>query len=161
MVVGGLGPGHEAVDERDGLGKTGEGELLPDLIAFERPALQRFQALFRIGQGELRHHLLRFSGPHLVEPQPCRFHGFEAGLLHFDRRRPLGRVREGAAGDRSMIVAFCLLQRGERVGVLALPLEPGGQPRRRFSFGGSGAFDAEARPVLAFGPRNPRRRQRR
>ena len=56
-------------------------------------------------------HLLRFSGPHLVEPQPRRFDGFEAGLLHLDRRRPLGRVREGAAGDRPMIVAFGLLQR--------------------------------------------------
>ena len=45
MMVRGFRIGDQAIDERDGLRKSLERELLPDRIAIERPLVERLQLL--------------------------------------------------------------------------------------------------------------------
>ena len=53
MVVGGFSLRRQPVDEGHGLRKAGKRELLPDGVAFERPARQFLEMLLSLGPGEL------------------------------------------------------------------------------------------------------------
>src|SRR5262249_49690306 len=87
--------------------------------------------------------LFRFSRAHLVEPEARRLDSLQRFLLQLERGWSFDGADERAAGDRPMIRALGLLQRLERRRVLALPLEPAGQPRRGFLAGRGDALDAE------------------
>src|SRR5688500_2118421 len=87
--------------------------------------------------------LLRFSAPYVVEMDPRRFDGIERLLLQFRRARAFHRTHERAAGDRPMIGALGVLQRLERGAVLALPVEPPGEPIDGLALRLTGALDAE------------------
>src|SRR5260221_4382664 len=80
----------------------------------------------------------------VVEPETRRFDRLERFLLQLDRGRPLGGIRECAAGDRSMIRAFRLLQRRQCGRVLVLPGQPLSHALDRFSVGPAGAVDPES-----------------
>ena len=51
MMIGGLGLRREPVHERDRLEKILECTRFGDLVAFKRPAVQRFDALLGFGPG--------------------------------------------------------------------------------------------------------------
>src|ERR1700681_2678092 len=80
----------------------------------------------------------------IKEPETRRLDLLERFLLQLDRGRPLGGIRECAAGDRSMIRAFRLLQRRQCGRVLVLPGQPLSHAFDRFSVGPAGAFDPES-----------------
>src|SRR5580704_4795109 len=59
-----------------------------------------------------------------IEPFTRGFDRLERFLLHLDRRGPLDRARERAAGDRPVVRALCLLKRLQCGRVLVLPGQP-------------------------------------
>src|SRR5580765_3634384 len=91
---------------------------------------------------------MRTPPAHLVEPDARRFHGVERLLLHLESGRSFDGARERAPRDGPMIRALGLLQRVERVRVLALPFQPPREAGDRVRFGRAGAFDPEGIAVV-------------